>query len=166
MMTFGCWAAVIAAMVAVTFQPSAAIIDNAKRIDMVYELADVALARLLAHNCYESYEPVKCDQLTDTSAKDLRLYFGGLLPNNDTVVAVLPDNEARLTTKPHDAFIVFDPFPAYKFGHPIYMFYVDVNVTTWKCEDIEGIHTSILCKTHFHNILYINILFFYTHTYI
>lgn len=149
-MTFGFWVVVVTAMVAMTIQPSVAINDPAKRIDLVYELAEVALARLMAHNCFESYESVKCDQLTDSSAKDLRLYFGGLLANNDTVVAVLPDNEARLTSRPHDAFIVFDPFPAYKFGHPIYMFYVDLNVTTWKCEDIEGAHSSILCKTHFH----------------
>lgn len=115
---------------------------STSRIDVAYELADVAFTRLVAHNCYEAYDPEKCNELSDTSAKDVRLYFGGLLADNDTVVAVLPDNDAQLTGKPHDAFLVLDPFPAYKFGHPMFMFYVDLNTTVWKCEDTEGIYTG------------------------
>jgi len=114
----------------------------ALRADVVYELADLAFTRLVAHNCYEAYDPVKCHELSDMSAKDVRLYFGGLLPRNETVVAVLLDSDAQLTGKPHDAFLVLDPFPAYKFGHPVFMFYVDVGVTVWKCEDTEGIYTG------------------------
>lgn len=114
----------------------------ALRTDVVYELADLAFTRLVAHNCYEAYDPVKCHELSDMSAKDVRLYFGGLLPRNETVVAVLLDSDAQLTGKPHDAFLVLDPFPAYKFGHPVFMFYVDIGVTVWKCEDTEGIYTG------------------------
>lgn len=110
--------------------------------DAVYELADLAFTRLVAHNCYELYDPEKCNELSDMSAKDVRLYFGGALADNDTVVAVLPDNDAQLTGKPHDAFFVLDPFPAYKFGHPMFMFYVDIGVTVWKCEETEGIYTG------------------------
>ncbi|VVC26738.1 Hypothetical protein CINCED_3A000879 [Cinara cedri] len=113
------------------------------RIDVVYELADLAFTRLVAHNCYEAYDPEKCNELSDTSAKDVRLYFGGLLANNDTVVAVLPDNDALMVGKPHDAFLVLDPFPWYKFGHPTFMFYVDVGVPVWKCEDTEGIYSAL-----------------------
>jgi len=112
------------------------------RTDVVYELADLAFNRLVAHNCLEAYDQEKCNQLSDMSAKDVRMYFGGLLPNNETVVAVLPDGEALLTGKPHDAFIVLDPFPAYKFGHPVFMFYVDLGVSVWKCESTEGVYTG------------------------
>lgn len=116
--------------------------DRAARTAVAYELADLAFGRLVAHNCYEAYDPEKCNQLSDISAKDVRLYFGGLLPRNETVVAVLPDGDAQLTGKPHHAFIVLDPFPAYKFGHPMFMFHVDLGVTVWKCEDSEGIYTG------------------------
>lgn len=124
----------------------------ALRADVVYELADLAFTRLVAHNCYEAYDPVKCHELSDMSAKDVRLYFGGLLPRNETVVAVLLDSDAQLTGKPHDAFLVLDPFPAYKFGHPVFMFYVDVGVTVWKCEDTEGIYTGTHV-THIYTII-------------
>lgn len=111
------------------------------RDNAVYELADLAFGRLVAHNCYEAYDREQCNELSDMSAKDVRLYFGGLMAN-DTVVAVMPDNDAQLTGRPHDAFLVLDPFPAYKFGHPMFMFYVDLNVSVWKCEDTEGIYTG------------------------
>lgn len=121
---------------------AAAAAEASQRLDVVYELADLAFTRLVAHNCYEAYDPEKCHELSDMSAKDVRLYFGGLLPRNETVVAVLLDSDAQLTSKPHDAFLVLDPFPAYKFGHPVFMFYVDFNLTVWKCEDTEGIYTG------------------------
>lgn len=125
-----------------TTESAASAAAAALRTDVVYELADLAFTRLVAHNCYEAYDPVKCHELSDMSAKDVRLYFGGLLPRNETVVAVLLDSDAQLTGKPHDAFLVLDPFPAYKFGHPVFMFYVDIGLTVWKCEDTEGIYTS------------------------
>lgn len=120
---------------------SATVIAGDAKDDVVYELADLAFNRLVSHNCYETYDQQKCSTLSDMSAKDVRLYFGGLLANNDTVMAVLPDNEAQLN-RPHDAFLVLDPFPAYKFGHPMFMFYADFNHTVWTCENTEGIYTS------------------------
>lgn len=116
--------------------------NDTRIVDVVYELADLAFARLVTRNCYEAYDSEKCNELSDISAKDVRLYYGGLRADNDTVVAVLPDNDAQLaaTDRPHDAYLVLDPFPAYKFGHPVFMFHVDFAVDAWKCEDIEGVH--------------------------
>lgn len=120
---------------------------DAHTVDIVYELADLAFTRVVAHNCYEAYDSEKCDELSDMSAKDVRLYYGGMLAN-DTVMAILPDNDAQLIGKPHhDTFLVLDPFPAYKFGHPIFMFYVDFGVTVWKCEDNEGIYAGSYSRT-------------------
>lgn len=130
-----------------TTESAASIAAAALRADVVYELADLAFTRLVSHNCYEAYDPVKCHELSDMSPKDVRLYFGGLLPRNETVVAVLLDSDAQLTGKPHDAFLVLDPFPAYKFGHPVFMFYVDMGLTVWKCEDTEGIYTALSDNT-------------------
>lgn len=132
----------ICAVFVVVAAASSAVFTEPMRTDVVYELADLAFTRLVAHNCYEAYDPEKCNELSDMSAKDVRLYFGGLLANNDSVVAVLPDNDAQLVAKPHDAFLVLDPFPAYKFGHPTFMFYVDLGVSVWKCEDTEGIYSG------------------------
>lgn len=114
---------------------------------VVYEIAELAFNRLMSHNCFEVYDRVKCTQLSDMSRKDVRVYFGGLLADNDTVVAVMPDGDAQLSGRPHDAFLVLDPFPSYKFGHPVFMFYVDVRTTVWKCEDTEGIYTSTYTRT-------------------
>lgn len=117
--------------------------SGVSRLDLVYEIADVAFTRLVMHNCYEQVESAsKCNEIADVSPKDVRLYFGGLLPDNQTVVAVMPDNDAVLTTREHHAFLVLDPFPAYKFGHPVFMFYVDVNVSVRDCEIVEGIYTG------------------------
>lgn len=118
--------------------------NDTRIVDVVYELADLAFSRLVTRNCYEAYDSEKCSELSDISAKDVRLYYGGLRADNDTVVAVLPDNNAPLTAtnRSHDAYLALDPFPAYKFGHPIFVFHVDFAVTIWKCEDIEGVHLS------------------------
>lgn len=117
-------------------------INDTRIVDIAYELAEAAFARVVTHNCYESYEPANCKDISDLTSKDVRLYYGGLLPGNESVVAVLPDNDVQLTGRPHDMFFVLDPFPAYKFGHPMFMFYVDFGVTVWRCEDIDGVFTG------------------------
>ncbi|XP_050424339.1 uncharacterized protein LOC126835654 [Adelges cooleyi] len=134
------------ALIVVWLVVFAAVVHSSSSSSVMYEMADLAFTRLVAHNCYEAYDPEKCNELSDMSAKDVRLYFGGMLPN-DTVVAVLPDGDAQLTAKPRDAFLVLDPFPAYKFGHPMFMFYVDTAVDVRKCEDTEGIYSVLSDNT-------------------
>jgi len=140
-------AVVVASTVLASLQSSAAApfpfpIDDTRTADIAYELAEAAFARVVAHNCYESYQPANCKDISDLTSKDVRLYYGGLLPGNESVVAVLPDNDVQLTGKPHDMFFVLDPFPAYKFGHPMFMFYADFGVTVWRCDDIDGVFTG------------------------
>ena len=40
----------------------------------------------------------------------------------------------------HDAVLVLDPSPGENFGHPVVLFYVDVNVTKKKCSHLDGIY--------------------------
>uniref|UniRef100_A0A3Q3XH39 Uncharacterized protein n=1 Tax=Mola mola TaxID=94237 RepID=A0A3Q3XH39_MOLML len=85
------------------------------------------------------------------------------------VVAILPDSSAgTLSSKPrgsfsvsqalngaegphrnhqpfpgstaHDAVLVLDPSPGENFGHPVVLFYVDVNVTKKRCSHLDGIY--------------------------
>lgn len=130
-------------MVAATALNAPTAVYGVSRMDLVYEIADVAFSRLVMHNCYERMESKsKCSEIADVSPKDVRLYFGGLLPDNNTVIAVMPDNDAKLQGREHHGFLVLDPFPAYKFGHPLFMFYLDVNVSVRDCETHEGIFTG------------------------
>lgn len=40
----------------------------------------------------------------------------------------------------HDAVLVLDPSPGENFGHPVVLFYVDVNVTKKRCAHLDGIY--------------------------
>lgn len=40
----------------------------------------------------------------------------------------------------HDAVLVLDPSPGENFGHPVGLFYVDVNVTKKRCSHLDGIY--------------------------
>lgn len=40
----------------------------------------------------------------------------------------------------HDAVLVLDPSPGENFGHPVVLFYVDVNVTKKRCSHLDGIY--------------------------
>lgn len=89
--------------------------------------------------------------------------------NSEKVVAILPDSSAGMvSSKPrggfsnspvlnggesphrhqqslqgstgHDAVLVLDPSPGENFGHPVVLFYVDVNVTKKRCSHVDGIY--------------------------
>ena len=73
----------------------------------------------------------------------------------DKVVALLPDSSdptglggyragggPRPTTA-HDAVLLVDPSPGENFGHPVVLFYVDVNVTKKRCLLMEGLYFGI-----------------------
>uniref|UniRef100_A0A3P8UXW1 Si:ch211-67e16.11 n=1 Tax=Cynoglossus semilaevis TaxID=244447 RepID=A0A3P8UXW1_CYNSE len=40
----------------------------------------------------------------------------------------------------HDAVLVLDPSPGENFGHPVFLFYVDVNVTKKRCLHMNGVY--------------------------
>ncbi|XP_061580556.1 uncharacterized protein si:ch211-67e16.11 isoform X3 [Cololabis saira] len=40
----------------------------------------------------------------------------------------------------HDAVLVLDPSPGENFGHPVVLFYVDMNVTKKRCSHLDGIY--------------------------
>lgn len=40
----------------------------------------------------------------------------------------------------HDAVLVLDPSPEENFGHPVVLFYVDMNVTKKRCSHMDGIY--------------------------
>ncbi|XP_041856918.1 uncharacterized protein si:ch211-67e16.11 [Melanotaenia boesemani] len=48
---------------------------------------------------------------------------------------------------PHDAVLVLDPSPGENFGHPVVLFYVDVNVTKKRCSHLDGIYLGDECLT-------------------
>lgn len=98
-----------------------------------------------------------------------RLFFPFGPGPSDKVLAVLPDSSGgMLSSEPqsglstgrtlnrreglhryqrpphgsaaHDAVLVLDPSPEENFGHPVVLFYVDVNVTKKRCSHLDGIY--------------------------
>ncbi|XP_042169115.1 uncharacterized protein LOC121843536 [Oncorhynchus tshawytscha] len=47
----------------------------------------------------------------------------------------------------HDAVLVLDPSPGESFGHPVVLFYVDLNTTKKKCAHMDGIYLGEECLT-------------------
>ncbi|XP_032422568.1 uncharacterized protein LOC116722526 [Xiphophorus hellerii] len=47
----------------------------------------------------------------------------------------------------HDVVLVLDPSPEENFGHPVVLFYVDMNVTKKKCSHLDGIYLGDECLT-------------------
>lgn len=45
----------------------------------------------------------------------------------------------------HDAVLVLDPSPGENFGHPVFLFYVDVNITKKRCSHQDGIYLGEYC---------------------
>ncbi|XP_054644345.1 uncharacterized protein si:ch211-67e16.11 [Dunckerocampus dactyliophorus] len=48
----------------------------------------------------------------------------------------------------HDAVLVLDPSPGENFGHPVVLFYVDLNVTKRRCSHLDGIYLGEECLIH------------------
>lgn len=95
--------------------------------------------------------------------------FQTLAGNSEKVLAILPDSSAGMLSSKarggfsvsqmlngaegslrhqqsfpdptaHDAVLVLDPSPGENFGHPVVLFYVDVNVTKKRCSHLDGIY--------------------------
>lgn len=98
--------------------------------------------------------------------------------NSDKVLAILPDSSGGMvSSKPqggfsvshvlnggesphrhqqpfpgstaHDAVLVLDPSPGENFGHPVVLFYVDMNVTKKRCSHLDGIYLGKSADTVF-----------------
>ncbi|XP_040912335.1 uncharacterized protein si:ch211-67e16.11 [Toxotes jaculatrix] len=96
--------------------------------------------------------------------------------NSDKVLAILPDSSSgMMSSKPrggfsvsqvlnggegphrhqqpfpgsmaHDVVLVLDPSPGENFGHPVVLFYVDMNVTKKRCSHLDGIYLGEECLT-------------------
>ncbi|CAB1422536.1 unnamed protein product [Pleuronectes platessa] len=96
--------------------------------------------------------------------------------SSDKVVAILPDSSGgTLSFKPragfgvsqmpnggdgpyrhqqpfpgsmaHDAVLVLDPSPGENFGHPVVLFYLDMNMTKKRCSHLDGIYLGDECLT-------------------
>ncbi|AWP13575.1 Hypothetical protein SMAX5B_004760 [Scophthalmus maximus] len=55
--------------------------------------------------------------------------------------------QASPSSMAHDAVLVLDPSPGENFGHPVVLFYVDVNVTKKRCSQLDGIYLGDECLT-------------------
>lgn len=74
----------------------------------------------------------------------------------DKVVVVLPDL-MDLSGVPggggpreaHDAVLLVDPSPGDNFGHPVVLFYVDVNVTKKRCSLMDGLSLGNDLLSHY-----------------
>ncbi|GAA6219126.1 uncharacterized protein si:ch211-67e16.11 [Lates japonicus] len=96
--------------------------------------------------------------------------------NSDKVLAILPDSSGGMVNSKlrggfgvsqvlnggesphrhqqpfpgsmaHDAVLVLDPSPGENFGHPVVLFYVDMNVTKKRCSHLDGIYLGEECLT-------------------
>ncbi|XP_038157300.1 uncharacterized protein si:ch211-67e16.11 [Cyprinodon tularosa] len=47
----------------------------------------------------------------------------------------------------HDVVMVLDPSPGENFGHPVFLFYLDMNVTKKRCSHLDGINLGEECLT-------------------
>uniref|UniRef100_A0A3Q0T689 Si:ch211-67e16.11 n=1 Tax=Amphilophus citrinellus TaxID=61819 RepID=A0A3Q0T689_AMPCI len=65
--------------------------------------------------------------------------------------------QSRPRSMAHDAVLVLDPSPGENFGHPVVLFYVDLNVTKKRCSHLDGIYLdeclTLALKGHCQNQL-------------
>ncbi|XP_028250242.1 uncharacterized protein LOC114426800 [Parambassis ranga] len=123
-----------------------------------------------------SLSEAECRRLAHLPLSTVAVYMSEPRSTADKVLAVLPDSSVgALTSKPragfgagqllnggggphrlqqpvpaptaHDAVLVLDPSPGENFGHPVVLFYVDVNVTKKRCAHLDGIYLADECLT-------------------
>ncbi|XP_035986810.1 uncharacterized protein si:ch211-67e16.11 isoform X1 [Fundulus heteroclitus] len=56
-------------------------------------------------------------------------------------------NQPLYSSSAHDVVLVLDPSPGENFGHPVVLFYVDMNVTKKRCSHLDGIYLGEDCLT-------------------
>ncbi|XP_067116996.1 uncharacterized protein si:ch211-67e16.11 [Osmerus mordax] len=113
----------------------------------------------------------ECKRLSHLQLSGVAVYVSE--PNSEKVLAILPDSYSTGMTPSkqsgygitsvledsrrnqdffpgstaHDAVLVIDPSPGESFGHPVVLFYVDLNTTKKKCAHMEGIYLGEECLT-------------------
>lgn len=107
----------------------------------------------------------------------IHVVFQNLPGNSEKVLAILPDSSSGMVSSKargsfsvsqvlngaesphrhqqpfpdptaHDAVLVLDPSPGENFGHPVVLFYVDVNVTKKRCSHLDGIYLGESAHIH------------------
>ncbi|XP_068427925.1 uncharacterized protein si:ch211-67e16.11 [Clinocottus analis] len=120
-----------------------------------------------------SLSEAECRRLAHLPPSAVAVYASeprGAAGNSDKVLAVLPDSSVSFKPRggfsmlnrgdgpyrqqpsfpgstAHDAVLVLDPSPGENFGHPVVLFYVDVNVTKKRCSHQDGIYLGEECLT-------------------
>lgn len=74
-----------------------------------------------------------CLMVKLTDKANFRIYGVEPIPERKFGI-VFPDGDSRHKTF-HDGILILDPFPVSRFGHPILVFYVDLNVKISQCEN-------------------------------
>ncbi|XP_034144951.1 uncharacterized protein si:ch211-67e16.11 isoform X2 [Esox lucius] len=113
----------------------------------------------------------ECKRLSHLQLSGVAVYVSE--PNSEKVLAILPDSySAGLplqkqgghgfspvledSRRPqdffpgstaHDGVLVLDPSPGESFGHPVVLFYIDLNTTKKKCAHMDGIYLGEECLT-------------------
>ncbi|XP_055727892.1 uncharacterized protein si:ch211-67e16.11 [Salvelinus fontinalis] len=113
----------------------------------------------------------ECKRLSHLQLSGVAVYVSE--PNSEKVLAILPDSYSSGMLPPkqggygmssvledsrrrqdffpgstaHDAVLVLDPSPGESFGHPVILFYVDLNTTKKKCAHMDGIYLGEECLT-------------------
>ncbi|KAK6315493.1 hypothetical protein J4Q44_G00150220 [Coregonus suidteri] len=111
----------------------------------------------------------ECKRLSHLQLSGVAVYVSE--PNSEKVLAILPDSYSSAMLPPkqggygtssvpedrhqdffpgstaHDAVLVLDPSPGESFGHPVVLFYVDLNTTKKKCAHMDGIYLGEECLT-------------------
>ncbi|KAL0985640.1 hypothetical protein UPYG_G00159820 [Umbra pygmaea] len=111
----------------------------------------------------------ECKRLSHLQLSGVAVYVSE--PNSEKVVAILPDSYSSGLLLPkqnghdftsaledsrrpqdffpgstaHDGVLVLDPSPGESFGHPVLLFYVDLNTTKKKCAHMDGIYLGDEC---------------------
>nr|XP_046202818.1 uncharacterized protein si:ch211-67e16.11 isoform X2 [Oncorhynchus gorbuscha] len=113
----------------------------------------------------------ECKRLSHLQLSGVAVYVSE--PNSEKVLAILPDSYSSGMLPPkqggygmssvledsrrhhdffpgstaHDAVLVLDPSPGESFGHPVVLFYVDLNTTKKKCAHMDGMYLGEECLT-------------------
>ncbi|KAK9505660.1 hypothetical protein O3M35_009658 [Rhynocoris fuscipes] len=71
-----------------------------------------------------------------SSSNDYRLYAA--LPTNLGKLRPIAADASTRHAGIHDSILILDPKPNLRFGHPVFMFFIDLNITKVQCENING----------------------------
>ncbi|XP_076010832.1 uncharacterized protein LOC143003925 [Genypterus blacodes] len=113
-----------------------------------------------------SLSEAECRRFSQPPLSAIAVYVSELHTATDKVLAILPDSyhsscgmagskvsishrqqQTFSQSMTHDAVLVLDPNPGENFGHQVFLFYVDMNVTKKRCSHLDGIYLGEECLT-------------------